>query len=158
MKGLSPFSRKLWTEFNRTKIQTEVFKAGDVPDCGDQATPPEKGSRPQFLLHSEAWAHHVRWNYRWHAYSMLITQPLGLSFMQFRPNVTRTLQSSKTDAVSCTDCLRFIGCCGGDARSQVDSAFALCAGFIFWICVSSVAAILVFKPSRENKCRGTASI
>lgn len=123
MKELSPFSRKPGTEFNRTKIQTKAFKEGDVSDCGDQAPPPERSSGPQFLPHSEAWARHVRGNYRWHAHSMLITQPLGLPFMEFRPNVTRMLQSSKTDAVSCMDCLRFVGRRGGDTRSQVHSAF-----------------------------------
>lgn len=43
-------------------------------------------------------------------------------------------------------------------KSQAHSAFALCVGFILWISVSLGAAILIFKPSRENKCRGTAAI
>lgn len=32
--------------------QSNIFKAGDVCDCGDQAKPPKKGSAPRLLLHT----------------------------------------------------------------------------------------------------------
>lgn len=49
---------------------------------------------------------------------------------------------------------------GSSAPGRVKKTrpFALCVGFICWISVSLGAAILIFKPSRENKCRGTAAI
>lgn len=91
-------------------------------------------------------------------YLMLIMRSPSLSFMEFRPNMTGILSLFKVIQSAAQICLSFIDCCGGDAGSQAHSAFALCVGFIIWISVSLGAAILIFKPSRENKCRGTAAI
>lgn len=75
--------------------------------------------------------------------------------MEFRPNVTGILASSKVEQSVASIVSRSLTAA---VRSQTHSAFALCVRIIFWISVSLGSAILVFKPSRENKCRGTEAI